>query len=95
MSLPKILLHVPKLNIVTSRSIFGKPSHKMYVNRVYNLNNLKFIDYNNETKTMTLNYLDGTSYKLSDSTDDNGVQKAFQEISRNLFTNDSTKIVTL
>jgi hypothetical protein len=95
MSLAKIILHVPKLNIITSRPIFGKPSPKMYVNRIYILNKLKFIDYNNETKTMSLNYLDGTSYYLSDSIDENDVQKAFQDISRNLFTTDGTKIVTL
>ena len=95
MSLPRILLHIPKLKL-TGLSTFIKEVQPKYVNRIYNLENFKYIDYNHPTKTLTITYHDNTVYQLQDDENDNtSLQTTYQEIARLLLTNESTKVVRL
>ena len=93
MSLPRILLHIPKLNI-NALSAFTKDVKPVYVNRIYNLNNFKYIDYNHNTKTLTITYNDNTEYKIKEEVDDTVLlQTTYQELARILLTNENTKVI--
>lgn len=93
MSLPRILLHIPKLKLV-GVSTFIKEVQPKYINRIYNLDNFKFIDYNHNTKTLTITYNDNTEYKIKEEVDDTVLlQTTYQELARILLTNENTKVI--
>jgi hypothetical protein len=95
MSLPRILLHIPKLKL-NGINTFIKDIQPKYVNRIYNLENFKYIDYSHPTKTLTITYQDNTIYQIQDDADDvTSLQTTYQELARLLLTNENTKIVRL
>jgi hypothetical protein len=94
MALPKILLHIPHFNI-HSIDKFKKTEEVPTKSMIYNLSNFKFIEYDKNTKMLSIAYNDNTIYKIYDDEDNGSVQNSFQEISRLLFTSEDTKIVRL
>jgi hypothetical protein len=94
MSLPRILLHVPNLKINSISTLVKKDGKPMYINRIYNLAHFKYIDYNHNTKTLTITYNDNSVYKILEEPDDTvPLQTTYQEIARILLTNENTKVI--
>jgi hypothetical protein len=86
----KIILHVPKfpINKKTSDNI----QHTTYVNRVYNLNTIKYIDYSRDTRALTIGFNDNTSH-IIEEIEDGKNQTVFQEITRTLFKSEDTTVI--
>jgi hypothetical protein len=94
----RVFLHVPKLRIIEHRYL-SKTQPKTSVNRIYNLANIDYLDYDDEKKQLVIKFSSGhveTLTQQNDQVEDIGsLKKVYQDITRNLFTSEGARVIQL
>jgi len=99
-SVNRVFLHVPKLRVNDNKSYVSRSfQSKSDVNRIYNLSNINYLEYNDEKKQMTIQFSSGnieTVNEVNSKDIENGsLKQIFQEITRTLFTAEGSRVIQL